>query len=157
MPFQVTLDVVFQILRAFFYIAPGVLDLAFGLLAEAFILHIHIIGGFADLALANSIPPPKNGTVTILLNAADWGGGRGAAAPPGGMGSPGPDQPGLLPDLAPITTTPEAQPLFPLTFAQPAKPDSTDGQGPIYKHIQDLIFSGWSDGLADLQSWLPPG
>src|SRR5207302_9191143 len=64
--------------------------------------------GFPDLALTNKVIP---GAVTVLLNAADWGGGA-AALPPGGPGlQPGP---GTLPAELGLSlwTTYQPRPAF---------------------------------------------
>ncbi|HLJ92254.1 MAG TPA: VCBS repeat-containing protein, partial [Gemmataceae bacterium] len=120
--------------------------------------------GFPDLAVA------AEGGVSVLLNAADWGGGP-APSPPG---RPGPDRP--LPSQRPIApvsallpaSNSEAEHRLSMTFTnlspslvqqwqvetktdEPANPEASLPSGHIFtaRHAQDTFFERWGDGVLD--------
>jgi hypothetical protein len=125
--------------------------------------------GFPDLAVANSIYPA--GTVTILLNAADWGGGYAAAPPPTpafqprAHRSPSMDgvsllvaesQPQKLPPSSLLATDHQSNAIrqWPMgteadQSARPAAP-STPRSLVTVRHAQDSLFERWSDPVGNL-------
>jgi len=110
--------------------------------------------GFPDLAAANA-PIRGNGlgTVTVLLNAADWGGGQ-AAVPPSESArqptviSPLPIDPFSLRSLS-LTTTdlqPNRVPQWPVE-TEVGQPGATSASRPLLatRHAQDAVFERWDD------------
>jgi hypothetical protein len=130
--------------------------------------------GYPDLAVANSTDP---GAVTVLLNAADWGGGAGAAPPPTPALPPRAHRqlPMRAVSVLVAGAQPQGLPLRSLISAddrsnalqqspvetaagQLTKPTAPLSPRPLLtvRHAQDAIFERWSDPVVDMlaiDSW----
>jgi hypothetical protein len=123
--------------------------------------------GFPELAVASSPYFTSSGTVTVLLNAADWG--RGPAPAPLGRDSPHrpvASKPRIEPAVAMLTAPkPQAESRFPLTCTDPqpsplrhspleietGQQDPTEAAFPetpmlTSRHAEDAVFERWGDG-----------
>jgi hypothetical protein len=127
--------------------------------------------GFPDLAFGNATDP---GTVTVLLNAADWSGGRQAAplhrpashravpsrSPLEGVAAmTAASRPQAVFSLA-LTSTdlrsnPVPQSSVPTETGQPAQPQATVAPRSVSmaRHAQDAVFERWSDPVLDVPAW----
>jgi hypothetical protein len=120
--------------------------------------------GFPDLAVVTG------DGVSVLINAADWGGGPGPAPPSRpGLHRPIPSQPQIEPVAALLAVSkPQTQHALSLTFTdlppnsvhqwplemetgQPARPEATFAPTPIVTawHAQDAVFERWGDPVVD--------
>jgi hypothetical protein len=126
---------------------------------------------YPDLVIANEFAA---GTVTVLLNAADWGGGP-APVPPSrpGLHRPVPNQ-AHIKLIAAFLAVSQAQAEHPLAQTFPDLLPSPARQWPLEmetgqsanleaifsprsmvtaRHAQDTVFQGWGDGLLDNLAW----
>jgi hypothetical protein len=124
---------------------------------------------FPDVVVANNIPR-ANGTATVLLNAADWGGGNAAALPrPSSVpltveGSP------RIEVLAGLLAAVQPQALQASEFQADAAPQwqlAVDSWQPVesnaafstptslaIRHAQDSVFENWGDWVLDARAWI---
>jgi hypothetical protein len=127
--------------------------------------------GYPDLALPNYV---STGTVTIFLNAADWGGGH-AAVPPGKPGGrPASHHQRPLQMVLTLRAGSQSQTIDPIHMALtdiqsnlvPPWPLQTQTGQPSYaaaafapwtmftaRPAQDVVFEPWGDPAADMISW----